>query len=54
MSTNLKRVYIGHRLGLLFSVIIFLNQVVLRAEIKALILTIFKPPLQYSLHKIAF
>ena len=50
MSPNLKRVYIGHRLGLLFSVIIF----VLRADIKALILTIFKPPLQYFLHKIVF
>ena len=34
--------------GLLLSVIIFLNQVVLRAAIKAFILTIFKPPLQYS------
>ena len=40
--------------GLLLSVIIFLNQVVLRAAIKAFMLTIFKPPLQYSWHKTVF
>ena len=40
--------------GLLLSVIIFLNQVVLRAAIKAFMLTIFKPPLQYSCHKTVF
>ena len=34
--------------GLLLSVIIFLNQVVLRAAIKAFIVDHFKPPLQYS------
>ena len=40
--------------GLLLSVIIFLNQVVLRASIKAFMLTIFKPPLQYSWLKTVF
>ena len=40
--------------GLLLSVIIFLNQVVLRAAIKAFMLSIFKPQLQYSWHKTVF
>ena len=39
---------------LLLSVIIFLNQVVLRAAIKAFMLAIFKPPLQYSWNKTVF